>query len=309
MNYKELREFLHFDEKESFLFMPNEIFKDLPIHIKSNHIPFTYSYNYLITYLYRYSKYGKKLYTTSDIKNILGYNPNNKDLNYIIKKNGLMDELEYMTTDKDFPIGWTYENNNLEFDMFSEFKRDYLEGLKVEPYNSMSRNYSVKRPEKAFHRQIEKDGEYEEGTFYYAWNTHQIPIKVFIFCMGNKELECNAFYIYSYLRHKNQSFNGYDISIEKLSRETGMTVSTVKRTLDTLKKFKLIRCKINQAYIHGLSEDERRANTYYTNDFDSFSFTAQQYDRAGKMNINKYREDKAKTDKIIDAIDDISLFG
>ncbi|MBD8006271.1 hypothetical protein [Bacillus norwichensis] len=59
MNFEEIEYQLQFNEKESDVFIHNEIFEDLKkSDIRKVHIPFTYSYYYLINWLYRNTKYG-----------------------------------------------------------------------------------------------------------------------------------------------------------------------------------------------------------------------------------------------------------
>lgn len=113
MKYEQLEELLQYHEKESKIFMPNEIFDDLKGAIPdSPHIAFAYSYTYLAAWLYRYSKHISPTEGFIDnvkMKQILGYNENYKKLDYLIKKNGLLDQLGYTETVKDFPTSWTYD--------------------------------------------------------------------------------------------------------------------------------------------------------------------------------------------------------
>src|SRR5690606_36182906 len=97
-------------------------------------------------------------------------------------------------------------------------------------------NFRSKYPVRAFNRYIfdpdmKEDYEqgYEDGTFFEVDNTHLIPFESFLFCMSNKELGCIGFYLYSFLKSKNQLFkSGYDIPLEELESVTGVK----GRTLD-----------------------------------------------------------------------------
>lgn len=304
MNYNELKERLYFDEKEDNMFIPNEIFEDLPKHIKKSvHIPFVYSYYYLITYLYRYAKYDEYLYTNEDIKEILGYSRGTKPLDYLIKRNGLLDEIGYTSYDKDFPIGWKYtsEEDELTFSMWSEFKGDYG----MTKYPNMSRKYSIKVPEKALYRYIHEDGTYDEGTFFDPDNTHKILPQVFLFCMSMDDIGCNGFYVYSYLKHKNDLFKeGFDISIQKLSEITTLSVRTINRIMDALKKHNLIRFKIRQEFVIGLDKDECRPIRYSTNEYHGFKVEPQGYVRTGKISLEEYHKRKEEEKKLHSKVDE-----
>lgn len=304
MNYNELKDRLYFGEKEDNMFIPNEIFEDLPKHIeKGIHIPFAYSYYYLITYLYRYAKYDKYLYTNEDIKEILGYNKSTKGLDYLIKRNGLLDEIGYTSSDKDFPIGWQYskEEDELIFTMWSEFKEDYG----MVKYPNMSRKYSIKVPEKALYRYIHEDGTFDGGTFYEIENTHNILPQVFLFCMSIDDIGCNGFYLYSYLKHKNDLFKqGYDISIEGLSKVTTLSNRTINRILDALKKHNLIRFQIRQEFVIGLDKDERRPIRYSTNEYHGFKVEPQGYIRTGKISLEEYRQKQEEGKKLHSKVDE-----
>ena len=83
MTYAEIEQLLQFNDYESKIFMPNEIFGDLQKNIdNASHIAFAYSYIYFVTWLYRYAKYGmvNELIDQKFIKRILGYNENYKKL-------------------------------------------------------------------------------------------------------------------------------------------------------------------------------------------------------------------------------------
>lgn len=259
---------LQYNEKESTIFMPNEIFKDLKKHIKkTNHIPFAYSYYYLITWLFRYTKYGSLNIDNKTIKAILGYNSTYTEIDYLIKKNGVLDTMGYCSTVKDYPISWEFEDEVLEFAMLSDLEEEFQKLIK----QSKSRKYTIKFPIKAFHRQ-EDNEDVTDGTFYEFDRTHLVPFEVFMFCMSKKEMGCSGFYLWSYLKMKHQIYNGYDISLNDLSSDTGIPRRTITRYLDSLKKFNMIKCHFNQEFFcTALREEDRKSNTYITNNYDVFS--------------------------------------
>lgn len=137
MKYEEINKLVQFNEEyESNLFMPNEIFKDLKANIKGvPHIAFAYSYIYLSTWLYRYAKHvNVGTFDNAKIKEVLGYKPNTRTINFLIKKGGLLDEMEYLQSTRDYPVSWEYSKMNyedLEFTLSSEVDDDYKVYLPV----------------------------------------------------------------------------------------------------------------------------------------------------------------------------------
>ncbi len=282
--YKELQ----FNNKESPVYMPNEIFVDLQKHIdKSKHIPFAYAYYYLISWLYRYTRYGSMSVDNKMIKKWLGYSPTYPEIDYLIKKNGILDSMEYTSTVKDYPVSWTFDDGDLEFVMLSDFEEDmqkYINGTR-------SRKYTVKLPIKAFHRQVDID-DVLDGTFYDISNTHLIPFEVFAFCMSKKDIGCTGFYIWSYLKMKNQLFpNGYDVSLHELAYEVGIPRSTLCEYMDKLRKYRMVDCYYNQEFFClAIKEEDRNANTYKVNNVELFSDEPMKYEKIKFMKVSEYEK-------------------
>ncbi|MBE2905532.1 hypothetical protein HPJ93_10840 [Anoxybacillus flavithermus] len=293
MTYTDMEQLLQFNDYESKIFMPNEIFGDLQKNIdNASHIAFAYSYIYFITWLYRYAKYGmvNELIDQKFIKKVLGYNENYKKLDYLIKQNGILEQMGYIRTEKDFPLAYSYDEiDGLQFQYIDDFK-EYTEYIKA---LNIPKNFKIKFPVKAFYR--DKDSEedyYEDGTFFYVDRTHLVPFEAFIFCMTNGDLGCTGFYLYAFLRSKAQIFDGYDASIEKLIEHTGIPERTLYRYLDALKKHNMIQCYFDKEFIAGLPKEERRANTYYVNEEHLFSDTVRPYKKRGFKTLKQYEWDK-----------------
>ncbi|MCM3719173.1 hypothetical protein [Fictibacillus phosphorivorans] len=334
MNYEEISKLLQYNEykgSESKIFMPNEIFEDLIKSlneelpqkeqskveyiteknkvrkkrglnkgVSTNHIAFAYSYIYLVTWLYRYTKYTvlKSGISNSTIKEILGYKPETRTVNYLIIKNGLLDKIGYLETHKDFPVWWSQSQYEaLDFQMYSEEKDSF-------PYHTIPKNFTIKYPIKGFYREVNDDGTVEiEGTFNEVDNTHCVPFEVFMYCMSKDDIGCTGFYLYSYLLHKNDIYGDYDVSLEDLSKQTGIADRTLDKYLGILKAYRMIDFKINQEFFAiGLREEDRMANTYSINEYGEFSNEPIPYD---KINIVKKKdyfqmlEDKKQMDREI----------
>lgn len=298
--YDELSKLLQFDEEyESKIFLPNEIFSDLANSNEfktANHRAFAFSYIYLTTWLYRYCKYSNstEIINQRKLKEILGYSPDDKRTNYLIKKNGLLEQLDYLKTTTNFPISWEFEgtayddNDNLlpiEFEMYHDLKEydPYLYGVL-----NMGKNFNIKYPVKAFHR---NGNENElDGTFYNFERTFLIPFEVFLYCMSNEEVGTVGFYLYSYIKMNNQKFDeGYNISYVKLANNLKLTETTTKKYMAVLKKYKMVKFYHRQEFfVYGLEKSKRRSNSYYANEAELFTGKPISYDKIKVLSMEEY---------------------
>lgn len=307
MTYEELKEYLQFNEAETQTFLPNEIFDELKIINNIQHRAFAYTYIYLTTYLWRYAKYSAISYTNSTqdkLKEILGRKGDER-LNYIIKKNGVLEKLKWLETTNDFPIISEYhqEDNELEFTFISGWKdMDIWEEVKA------PNKFTVKRPIRGFNRypndpemQEEYNDGYEDGTFEYINNTHQIPFEVFMYCMSKKEVGIKGFYMYAYLFSKDKMHGGkgYDVTLINLSSQLAIPEKTIDRYLDIVRKFNMVVGLHNQDFFAvGMKKEQRKANTYITNGYELFTDKPIQYAKikiiAKQEYLKKMKEEKKK---------------
>ncbi|MGG0667711.1 hypothetical protein ABE073_04195 [Lederbergia citrisecunda] len=307
MTYEELSGLLKYYHKESNLFMPNEIFNDLKSHIKTKtHIAFAYSYIYFITWLYRYAKHVNLTVTMDNkqIKEILGYKATNQTLDYLIKRRGLLDKNEYTETTRDYPINWDYSSSEdeLSFMMFSSLNDNESQYIKT-----FDKRFFLKKPITAFNR-IVKEAEEEievEGTFFDVSNTHNIPFEVFLFCMSNEKIGVTGFYLYSYLKHKNDLFEGgYDVSLTHLAEETGISLRSLNTYLGYLRRYKLVDCIHNmEFYVIDMPKEDRKANTYITRDFYLFSDEAIPYRKIGVKSLDDYNKHIEERDSLVQRVE------
>src|SRR5699024_7031819 len=285
---------LNYRDTQSKHYMPNEIFKDLQANIEtSTHIAFAYSYYYLISWLYRNVKYGEPLsieINTKTLKKLLGYNQNYKPINYIIKKNGVLDQLNYTKNDWNFPIEWYSEDNKPEFIKFS----DTDEYMNNETYKNRRIDYEIKYPIKHFFRNTE-DTE-KTGVFYDVSNTHLVQFEVFMQCMASKELGVLGFYLYSFLKYKNQQHKeGYDASKARLAKETGISERAITKYLSALRSYNMINVIHNQEYfILGSNPQDFKASTIKVNEREKFTRHPIDYKKLG---VKKNVKDKDKEEE------------
>jgi hypothetical protein len=244
----DIKKLLNYNEHQNKIYIHNEIFEELKV--LGSHAAFAYTYYYLICWLYRYAKYGEIQIDVKLIKELLGYNPTNKKLDYLIKKGGLLDEIGLTETSTDYPLVWTFIDGDLEFTMLSDFddevRKMYLK--------QKGKNYKVKIPVKA----LSRNG--ENGTFYDIGYTHEMEFNLFVKCMES-DLGCSGFYIYGYLKYRCDKFGEYNSSLERLGEELGMSKNTIDKYLTILCQDRLIECKVNDCRLVD-GEFVKKSNTY-----------------------------------------------
>jgi hypothetical protein len=221
--------------QKEIIYMPNEIFSDLQNSIKSSkHIAFAYAYYYYVCYLYRYCHYiddNGKMITQPAIKEFLGYAATYKPIDFLIKKDGKLDEIGYTETTTNYPLLWKFEaeTGELSFESIADLKE--LDKSFSAFLNK--RNFKVKLPVKAFYR-YKKDQERQgwfTGTFYNVQYTHSIEYSTFNAIISNKKLGTMGLYLYGYLKHKCSAFPaGYQASANVLRTKLkiGGTASVFK---------------------------------------------------------------------------------
>ncbi len=298
MTYAEMKQLLQYNEYQDKIFMPNEIFEDLKKNIENpSHIAFAYSYIYFITWLYRYAKYGiiNELIDQKFIKKILGYNPTYKKIDYLIKQNGILEQMGYIRPTKDFPLVYSYDEiDGLQFQYIDDFKEytEYIKALNV------PKNFKIKFPVKAFYRNKEsEDDYYTDGTFFEVERTHLVPFEVFLFCMTNDNLGCTGFYLYAFLRCMNQIYGGYRVPLETLEEKTAIKGRTLDKYLDSLKKYNMIHCKVEE-FVVGLGKGKKMPNTYFTNEPTIFTNIAKQYQKRKVMSVYTYYKQLEEKQKL-----------
>ena len=311
MRMKEIMEKVKYNENDFAIYTPNEVFEDLQCQLKdSTHIAYAYSYLYLTNWLYRNCKYAHYFnelgeLSNNSIKQILGYNKSNRTMHYITKNKGLLDNIGYTETTKDYPMTSQLDEdeNEFEFTTYEDMVVRDSDGKMIDDMllGQIPKTFFIKRPIKSFERTIKfqnDEGEWFEedviGTYNNIENTHTVDFKVFMYFMGNKDLGTVAFYLYSWIKHKNDIFDGYyDVSLEKLAEETGINRSTINKYMKFLKGHKVLDFRHNQEYfVIGMHEDERKSNSYKANDYDMFSDVFVEYKKIRVMDRFEYYNKK-----------------
>lgn len=211
--------------------MPNEIFEDLSdVKFETfSHKCFTYSFYYLINYIYRNALYGlgnAEAYGLKELSKI--FISNYSKVSYIVKKDGILDTLGYTITTTDYPTAYTFSDNVLDFECIKSIKEK----------SQHSPRLSIKYPVKSFMR---FDDEYFTGTYYDFQSTHSLRISSFIKIMSTNKLGHNAFYIYGYLKMMCDRFqNSYIVSNEELMTIVGCNEKTLTKYTKSLEENGLI---------------------------------------------------------------------
>ena len=297
---------LNITDKFSTIYMSNqyfEIIKELKDSkkLKTTHMGFVYAYMYLQSYMFRNTTYEYFVPTVKDIKEMLGYSPIQKSLDYIIKENGLLDTEKLTVSDNDFPIINEFsEELGLEFTTLSDLNspvENYTERFRQDKGIRKSQGY--KYPVLSFYESLD---EYTElsldnngGTFFEVGFTTEIPFDVFAYCMSNSELGDTGFYLYAYLKHMNnfaeKKETDYSATYETIGKKTGLSEKTVQRYMEALRRYNLVSTSHNMPYFsQAFRKDERKASSHFVNDFNQFTTLHVNYD---KLEVKKRKEHKA----------------
>jgi hypothetical protein len=198
--------------------------------------------------------------TAKEIKQKLGYSPINKKVDYLIKRDGVLDEIGYTETISDFPVSWELtQYNSPVFTPISEYKNAYPEMFKKNDisYIVINPNFKVKKPVKAFYRTRESiDNNIVDGTFYEPFNTHAITYDVFDFFMNNDKLGAVGFYIYGYLKYKCETCGGsYSSPLTRLENELKLSHMTILKYTSVLENEKYLDID-HKDYVVGFKKGE-----------------------------------------------------
>ncbi|TRZ37010.1 hypothetical protein CEQ21_16070 [Niallia circulans] len=252
-----LKKKLLYSSKENYLLMPNELMdifiNDTELNEKkAPHVAFAYTYLYFITWLYRYAKYGEMTFediTKASIFEVIGVSKTSKEYDYIVKKDGVLDRLGLTSTLSyiNAPIIWMI--NKEEGHGFPEFY--YFYELEKEVKDKILEGQTTKRRQikepllaTGFRYPKNEDGceEKYNGTFYDGGKeyTHMVGFDVFIKCMTEPKLGYVAFYLYAFLKARIGANTVVNISLEGITKYSGILPSTRDKYLKELKGFCLI---------------------------------------------------------------------
>lgn len=201
--------------------IPNEIFDDFSkIEFKTwKHRAFSYTYYYLINYIYRNTLYNHNPMDYSQDNIIKSIIQKTSSISYITKKDGLLDVNGYTETTSDYPITFYMDDTILEFSTIKNV------GNVIQ--SEVGNRFFIKRPTKSFER---FDNESYTGTYYDMQNTHFISIQRFVEILSNVDLGYVAVYIYGYISMMSDRFpKGFKISNKEFADVIGCTERTISK--------------------------------------------------------------------------------
>ncbi|WP_339280949.1 hypothetical protein [Lysinibacillus sp. FSL P2-0066] len=282
--------------------MPNELFPQLlqmkeDKELKPVHIGFAYSYIYLQTYMYRYSTYDRYVPSVEEIKELFGFNANEQRVNYIIKKNGLLEQKDILTTTNEFPV-----INEMVFDEFDNRVpkittiQEFCKEIQFETVDEwreqmgITRRATCKYPVFGFER--EYDDGYVEGTFFDISDTTMIDMDTFLFCMNHEDLGANGFYVYAYLLDRSNKFDDdFNATYKRISQETGIGLNSITNIMNALRSHNLITTVHNVEYFSfAVPKKDRKASTHKVNVSANFSADKIEYEKLKFISSKWYKE-------------------
>lgn len=292
--YDEIKSALYYDDKENEgVFIPNEVFDDfITINGRASAKSFSFSYYYLITYLYRFSKYGWRHYSVEDLKEILGYSRDNKTMNGHIKRNGTLSKMGYLSHTNNAPIDWNYDKfNGLSFCLWDDFINDNMDQMRhyresIGVFKDR-RNSVIGFPVKSFYRW--NDSTDYDGTFYDVTESTMIPVTAFMLCMSLQDLGVEGFWLYSFIKYKSAYFGGkWSTARSKMANIVGIGETKLNQLLVCLEEHRMIDNN-HQPYVMGVPEGYLlEACSYCDLDHRFFDYNGRSVSKRELMSFKRY---------------------
>lgn len=318
MTYKELNETLCVNELRRdgiapTIYIENEIFEDIQKSdvVGSSKVAQIYAYYYLVKLLYRYALYGNNtdLVNVGTHKLILGYAKDYRGIDSIIKKGGILNKLGYTRHESNYPVTWYLEEGFVDFGLVKDRIIDdngkdlgfYLPDFIIKELNP---NSKIHYPIKAFER---NHNDIQNGSFYDISNTHGIEVETFLKCMSKKELGCEGFYLYSYIKCKNDWKGGHywDIPIDQFTKACGMKKTKFLEVLAALEQYNMISIKHSPWVFDKPPHIKIKAGSYFAHSSDHFTNIAQKLSKALKISWEQCQ--KKYSDLIIDEYGELEV--
>lgn len=252
---------------KAYVQIPNEIFRDLKSIGNIQQISFCFSYLVTISFLYKYAHFvdvdNGTYIQNGDIKQILGYNPKTKSIDKFIKKNGVLEELELISTTKDYPVEVEYTEEQINDINIREFKTISMLNADNIHYSMIkeivkNRNYEIREPLFLFEY---KD---EVGTLYNYEKTFRVELSEFMKFVYTEELDNVDFILYCYFKSKCYGYkdNMNQISLNIIVSDVGVKKDAYYSHLDKIKEKDFVDV-VHKGWQVGKEDDEVEANEYY----------------------------------------------
>lgn len=218
------------------------------------HKIFCYSYLWLCSYLWKYSKYGEIKILPHEIRSILGYAKGNKTIDYITKLNGVLDKEGFTETSRDFPIHTEIGDNGVIVSHLSDEDPETRKMFLMFHGN----RYCYKKPLHQIER-IEK-GYVKMGLAYSREDALRVTVEEFNRILEDDNCGLTEFYVYGYLkmRSKMRGFNPVKIYLQEIANEVGCSKKTISLAIKRLGDIEMIKkSTIVKSEDGKISEDSR----------------------------------------------------
>lgn len=269
--YEHFKNIEHLYGDEVYVQIPNGIFRDLSRNCKNiQQTSFAYLYIVVVAFLYKYAHFvdidNDTYIQNADIKELLGYNRKTKSVDFIIKKNGVLDEIGLTRTTKDYPIRFTQHPtetiNNIPIREFVTIKDIDESDVNYTIIRNVvkNRNYDVKEPLFFF----EYNG--ETGTLYDYANTHRIMLKELMSILFDDNIDNIDFLLYCFFKSKCQGVKGKtkSIGLQIISADLKIGFDAFYKHLDRLKGKQLVEVN-HKGWVSekGIDKSDLEANEYH----------------------------------------------
>ena len=254
---------------DSYVQVPNSIFKSISQISKNiKQVSFAYSFMIVCAFMYKYAHFvdvnNNSYIQSKDIKEILGYSKATKSIDKIIKKDGVLEQLNLIKTTKDYPVLFDYIDDELNGVRMREFTTINSANKDSDFYKAISstvknKNYEIKYPSFIF------DNDGNNGTLYQYDDTFRINIDELLFFIFNKNIDNIDFLLYSFFKSKCYGLknNKWSSSLDDIINETGISKATFYEHLKKIKSLNLINVNHKQWVNKNVMVQDSEPNDYF----------------------------------------------
>lgn len=250
--------FFKVDNKNNFINIDIdtfELFNELLAtgEIKNNrHKTFAFGYYCLVSYLWKYSKYGEQEINTQDLKRLMLIIPTEKRFDYLIKKGGVLDSMGLTETTKDFPISTSFnELNQIEVTTLSMVDKDMAKDW-LQQYG---KRYTCKKPLPQYDR-----GD-KVGLMFSKDDVLSLSVFEITRILLCNELGFDGLFVYAYLKYRNKMLGGNGVTMyySELEKQIGYKQRRIRELISNLVSVDLLQ--IEAEFSHE-NNKVSRTNTY-----------------------------------------------
>ena len=221
--------------------IPNEIFEDFKQIESFQYRAYSYVYYHITNILYRNAMYGKRTVYDYEQKVIMSQVLSSiRKFTPYTKNGGILQELGYITSERDHPIDTQPENETTGFVMYYDLDKIIRDQI------DLKKQFKIRKPVKSFVRFKDDDPADYTGTYYNFSHTHSINLDDFVKLMSNKKYDSRDIYVLGYIAMKCHSFedNGVEIHKSQIQEDLDCTKSQVESSLKLLREGGFIKTRM-----------------------------------------------------------------